>query len=391
MSERPPVGPGVLLVGHDASRTGAPSALLQAAAWARGHGVAGLSVVLVRGGPLVDSFAAVAPTVVLDAGRGVATLERSVAAARSVGVSVPFSTVRPSWRVPVTGTVVANTLAALPVAARLADRRGRSARLVCHVHELDGVAARLLPDAARRRQLVGRVDHWIAAGPAVAEMLTSRWGLERSAVTTVDGFIEPPPDHSAADLAGARQRLGVEPSRPLVLAVGALNRRKGPERFVDLMSVLASHPCRPQGRWVGGDGDSPVHAELLADLERSADPASVGVLTAQDDVSAFLAVAEVVVSTSIEDPYPLVALEAAAVGTPVVGFDAGGLGHLLAGAGRDDLAVPVGDLLGLADVVRRLLDDADERSELGRQLSARVRSHHLGEQVIPRWWSAVTG
>jgi len=396
----PDANESVVVVGHDASRTGAPILLESALRWATSQPEFGgeLSLILRAGGPLVDDYRAILPTLVL--GRGVtAPLERLGSAARSVGLpegpDVVALVARRAMRASRAGVVVANTVVSLPLAAKLASHR---ARLVCHVHELDGVVGRVLPDGARRSALLNRVDRFIAAGPPVAEMLVDRWDVASTRVVVVDEWIDvtdstdrhAPTDPSAPtghDTTADRSTH----SRPRVLAVGALRHRKGSARFVDLMSLLASHPTRPRGTWVGGEASSVEASEMRADIARAVDPDSLELIADRADPSEVITSADVFVSTATEDPYPLTVLEAAAAGVPVAGFDSGGIREVLHAVGQDDALVGVDDVIGLARIVGRLLDDPGERVRRGRDLSDWVRRTHTSAQLAPRWWDAVTG
>lgn len=383
--------PSILLVGHDASRTGAPIVQLSTLRWLVGRGVDARTV-LVRGGPLVDDFSALAPCTVLSS-RWSRAVEAVGAGLRSVGrtVTVPDRALHPTpVRSARADIVVANTLAALPTAVWLTRRSGRGTTLVCHVHELDGAAQRLLPPGADDRQeLLGAVDRFIATGACVADMLIGRLGVPPGKVEVVEAFIDAPrvaPDRvrQVAD----RWRAGS--ARPIVLDSGAMIRRKGPERFVDLMEMLVSHHTRPLGVWLGGAADGPVRAEVLADVQRAALEGALTVVAEVPDPLVHLAAADVVVSTAIEDPYPLAVLESAALGVPVVGFESGGLAEVLQGAGAASSVVGVGDLLGMRDRVEQLLEDPGLAQELGSALSDLVRERHLTERVVPRWWAAVS-
>ncbi|MBS1838881.1 MAG: glycosyltransferase, partial [Actinobacteria bacterium] len=147
-----------------------------------------LRLVLLDGGPLIDDYRRSVPTRLLHGGVN-APLGRLGAAARSVGLPVRAGEGTHGWvlRPSRADVVVANTLVSLPFSARVA---GRGTRLVCHVHELDGVADRVLPEGSRRTALVGRVDRFIAAGAPVAEMLVDRWGLASRKVVVVDEWID---------------------------------------------------------------------------------------------------------------------------------------------------------------------------------------------------------
>ncbi len=386
MATTPDLRRSVTFVGHDASRTGAPRLLASGLRWAAQHRAdeARLRLLLLHGGEGIGEVPSTVPTRVIG-GATMGAVTAAAAAVRSVGVPFPQDAAAQRWAVrrsELGDVVVANTLVALPVAAGLARRR-RHTRLVCHVHELDGVAQRVLGDPQRQARLLDAVSCFIAAGPAVGTMLTRRWGIADRRVRVVDPWVDdaPAPDRDEAAAPGAA---------PVVLAIGSMHHRKGPDRFVDLMSLLSRHALAPQGVWVGASGPGPVLDETRADIARMGTP-RVQLVEEVEDIGPLLRSADLVVSTSLEDPYPLALLEAAAAGTPVAGFAAGGLGAMLDAVGQSDALVPVDDVVGLADVVAGLLEHPDELRRRGRDLAEWVRRTHSSEHLAPRWWAAVTG
>lgn len=363
----------VTFVGHDASLTGAPRVLLSLLEWLPPELRGGTDLVLVRGGPLVVEYGAVVPTRVLG------VFGRTSASARHV---VPNRSVSRRG----TGSIiVASTLAALPVASCLA-RRGQ---LVCHVHELDGVAARVLPAGTRRDRAVGAVDRFVAAGDAVGAMLIDRWRIDRRRVDIVDEFVAP---RVTDRLAGERLRskLGVEAGRPIVLAVGAVGARKGADHFVELMGALRTHPSNPVGVWLGGEPGSPAHVQFGLDVGAAGLADHVRFVADVSDSGPFYDLATIVVSTAREDPFPLNVLEAGRDGVPVVAFAAGGAADALASAGLGDHVVAVGDVLTMRDRVAGLLDDTTAATAAGVALQSWVRSTHLAEHLAPLLWDALT-
>ncbi len=387
----------ITFVGHDASRTGAPRLLASGLRWAARHRAdeAELRLLLLSGGPVLAEVHPTVPTRVVG-GRPLRAAMAGAAAIRSLGVPMPDEAAMQRWGVrpdELGDVVVANTLVTLPLAAGLARRR-RGGRLVCHVHELDGVADRVLDEVGRRARLRDAVHTFIAAGPAVGEMLVRRWAVPEHRVVVVDPWIDDADlssESRGSSTPGRTAPPGAADVAPLVLAVGSMRRRKGPDRFVDLMSLLSQHPRRPQGVWVGVAGPSPVLDETRADVGRTRGDTNVRLVEELDEIGPLLRSADLVVSTALEDPYPLALLEAAAAGTPVAGFAAGGLGTMLGAVGQADAVVPIDDVLGLAEVVAGLLDRPDELRRRGRDLAAWVRSTHTSTRLAPAWWAAVTG
>ncbi|MGB6059392.1 MAG: glycosyltransferase family 4 protein [Microthrixaceae bacterium] len=286
-----------------------------------------------------------------------------------------------------TDLVVANTLAALELATTLVTP---GAALVCHVHELDHVAERVLPDSRRRNEMLDPVDRFIATGPAVEAMLIDRWGIESSRVHRVDAFIEEPrPAQESIDR--ARRALTNGSARPVVLSVGAMRRRKGPESFVDLMGMLVELPTEPTGVWLGGDPQSSEWQETCGDIRRAGLQGAVTVLESVADARPYIAASDVVVSMAREDPFPLVALEAGALGVPVVGFDSGGLGHILGSAGSPGMAVALGDLYQMTGRLGSLLSDEEYRRGQAANLQRWVLGTHLVDHLAPVLWQAIVG
>jgi glycosyltransferase involved in cell wall biosynthesis len=74
-------------------------------------------------------------------------------------------------------------------------------------------------------------------------------------------------------------------------------------------------------------------------------------------------------TTSWKEQFGRVLQEAMACGIPVVGSDSGEIPHVIGDAG---LVTPEGDAAALRDALRRLMDDAHLRHDLGHRGRARV-------------------
>ncbi|MBM3662362.1 MAG: glycosyltransferase family 4 protein [Actinobacteria bacterium] len=378
----------VRFIGHDASRTGAPASLLEFLRWMK-HSVSAVetSTVLLGGGPLLDEFEALGPTSVAGGfrrfARRVPDLIDGFASSRVTEGASHLVSRSARWSRDEVDVEVVNTLAGLDGTA------GRCGRRVVIVHELDGVADRVLPSGSRRTHAAASVDHWLAAGPAVRSMLVDRWGIDPTRVTEVPEIISPY-EVAESSLRLCRQRSGTTGGRPLVVSCGEASTRKGSDRFIDLLRCLGRHEQPPVGVWVGGSTTTVGWRELEFDRRAAGLGDRCVVLETTDDARAWIAAADVVVSTAREDPYPLVVLEAASSGRAVVAMDSGGVRSMLERAGHGDLVVAQGDVLGMADIVGGLIDDPDRRAGVGGHLAETLGSSHLPDEVAPLWWSAIT-
>lgn len=363
--------PGVVFVGHDASRTGAPILGLTFLRWLVATHPIDLRIALLAPGPLVADHHALAPTSVASAPGALRLAAARVGGERWAGAPPPV----PAGSVP--DLAIANSLAALPAAARLG-----AGRLACWVHELDGVADRVL-DPAHRRELLPQVHHFVAAGGRVAAMLTDRWHIAADRVTTVDPFVGPD---------GPRpNRIAIsDAARPTILGSGSLVARKGADAFVATLAALAVSRDLPPAAWVGGDPSSPFGQQVRTDIDDAHLVDRVEVVAEVADLGPWWPEPGVFLHTAREDPFPLVAIEAARRGLPVLTWDTGGAADLVRRAGLDHLVAPAGDLLGLVDRLASLLDHPERAAEAGARLrgeAERLTAEHQGPLV----WAACTG
>ena len=87
--------------------------------------------------------------------------------------------------------------------------------------------------------------------------------------------------------------------------------------------------------------------------------------------------------TSREDPYPLVNLEVASLGMPIVCFEGSGGSEEFV---EDDcgFVVPYLELETMADRVSELLDSTELRRRLGGRAASKVRERHDLEDTAPQ-------
>lgn len=222
---------------------------------------------------------------------------------------------------------------------------------VLSVHNLvlDEVAGRAaLPLRWLEGVLPGRVDAVIAVSRGTAERFS---GAAASGVLRVIPPAGPPPQPSLSRDA-VRAALGIEPGEDLVVTAARLSPQKGLDVLIAAAAQVVGQ--RPGLRWfVFGEGAE--HDDLRrAITHRDLDDVVVlaGPRRSVDDE---LAAADLVVVTSRWESGPLVLLEAAALGRPIVSTDVGLARSLLdPESGR---LVPVGDPTALADAVLAALQD----------------------------------
>jgi len=178
----------------------------------------------------------------------------------------------------------------------------------------------------------------------------------------------------AVDAARARY---AGPDGPLVTYAGRLVYEKGVQHLLAAAPALRErHP----GLRVVIAGDGPYRGEL----EALATPGVrfAGFLTGHH-LTALMAASDCYVVPSIYEPFGMVALEAAAAGTPVAVADTGGLSEIVE-HGVTGVKFAPGDPAALAATVGSVLDDLDYARGLARRARRRVREDFAWPAIAAR-------
>ncbi len=233
--------------------------------------------------------------------------------------------------------------------------------------------------------------------------------------------VAPGVDHaffSPGDRRQARRAAGLDNGRPLVLFAGRLQPLKGPHLAIEALRLLAAGdrlPRSPMGVAEAPSGaDGGVGAEASAsctavpcDLAVIGGPSGAGgadyvkgmrILAAELErtgggrvhfippvahelLSTYYRAADVCVVPSRSESFGLVALEAAACGTPVVATDVGGLSEIVDGGSTgllvgDGAAGDEGRFVeSLAEALSAVIDDGELASRMGAAAAWKARRY----------------
>jgi glycosyltransferase involved in cell wall biosynthesis len=158
---------------------------------------------------------------------------------------------------------------------------------------------------------------------------------------------------------------------PLVLGVGRLEPKKGFSHLVRACKVLKERGLVFHCRIAGAGSQERTLGQMVESLDLSRSVTLAGELT-QEELLPLYARASVLAAPSVEtadgdrDGVPNVALEALAMGVPVVGTTGSALPEVVAD-GVNGFIVPAGNPVALADRIAALLHDAGLRREMGER------------------------
>ncbi|MDQ4143284.1 MAG: glycosyltransferase family 4 protein, partial [Actinomycetota bacterium] len=181
------------------------------------------------------------------------------------------------------------------------------------------------------------------------------------------------------EIKAARQRLGIGEGGSLVVVVGHLRPEKGHR------SLLEAHRLLRGGRT--GDvhlavvGGGPEEHELRRASGRDD---HVHFLDHQDDVALWNAAADVVAVPSLTESFGLVALEAMAMGKPIVGSNVEGLVEIISDDETGSLIEP-GNAVQLASALGELLASPERRAAMGEAGRARYLALFTRDRMVDGW------
>jgi D-inositol-3-phosphate glycosyltransferase len=236
-------------------------------------------------------------------------------------------------------------------------------------------------------------DRIIAATPAEVAQLKWLYRADLEKIVTI------PPGVDLArfrpiDQKQAKQRIGVNAQHRNILFAGRIEPLKGVDTLLHAIHLIQR--CVPAlvanvcVTIIGGDPWTDSPEPEMARLQEMRQALGLDDVVAfvgakdQDALPDYYAAAEMVVMPSHYESFGMVALEAMAMGTPVIASEVGGLAFLV----RDNetgFHVPSRDPEALADKIYTLLTDTYCRQRLGEQARQHAQRYdwaHIVEQML---------
>lgn len=238
--------------------------------------------------------------------------------------------------------------------------KNKGFRTICWLHELEYTVTSCF-SKEKFIELAKGIDLFIAGSRSVKTML-SDFGIETKTAVVYD--FSPVDPAGGGDPATIKRELNIPASTFLVGGGGTVEWRKGVDLFLQIALYLKKKHSDIYCVWIGG---RPALAEvdysrIQFDLKRLDLEGRVIFTDQRPDYRRFLSAIDLFALTSREDPFPLICLEAAGFGRPIVCFEnAGGMPEFVednAGA-----VVPYGDTESFG---QKISDFYSNRNELWR-------------------------
>lgn len=373
----------ILFVSHDASRTGAPIVLMNFLLWLKGQDCFEFYIYLKDNGVLIDDFKSINTTFTRyynHKGRFERVWERF---ASKLGKPVKTYILPPELEKLSFDLVYLNTVASLDIAPYL--KKVFNCPIICHIHENDFTIKNYFHECMAFENLTV-VDQFIAVSKSTAENMMLKYNISTSKIALV---CEPVPQNKIRTITVSKEEiktgLGLK-NEFIVGGSGLTSWRKGVDMFVRLAVVL--NELEPDNDikliWVGAVSHE-FKNQFAYESERLGVAGKIIFTGVKETPQNYFQLFDLFALTSREDPFPLVALEAASLKKAIVCFDnTGGIPELIED-GKSGIIIPYGDVKQMAEAILLLSKKSEKLQAIGtaaEELVAQFDMDIIGRQLV---------
>ncbi len=381
--------PKILFISHDATRTGAPIVFLHQLKWLRENTNIEMCFLLLDGGPLIPDFEALGTTWLWKVSSPPLTFSQRVVN-RATGLFRKTPSHREIVLKELDGAqfdlVYSNTVASHEVGLLLKKRWNKP--WISHVHEMPFSIRSFYANSMRAEVLEG-IDRMISVSKACKRLLEENFDLKNTAVDLVYECVPTSqmkkPLRSIEDV---RKAWGLT-NEFVVGGSGVMSWRKGIDLFIEISRIIHHSPLSKDIRfvWVGAIKKDIVEGYRYECMQLGITPSIIFTDATSDPASYFQAF-DAFALTSREDPFPLVALEAAALKKPIICFEnSGGIPELIERQGG--AVIPYLDIQAFANQIQEWASDRNGASTIGEGAYQEVQRYDVKE-VAPQVQDIIT-
>jgi len=375
--------PKILFISHDATRTGAPIVFLHQLKWLRENTNIEMCFLLLDGGPLIPDFEALGRTWLWKVSSPPPTFSQRV-----INRATGLFKKTPSQRDIVLkeldsgqfDMVYSNTVASHEVGMLLKKRWNKP--WISHVHEMP-FSIRSFYANSLRPDVMDEVDRMISVSKSCKRLLQENFDLKN---TPVDLVYECVPTSEMKKPLRTREEVKLSwglKNEFVVGGSGVMSWRKGIDLFIEISRIIQNSSASQEIRfvWVGAIKKDVVEGYRYECMQLGIAPSIIFTDATSDPASYFQAF-DAFALTSREDPFPLVALEAAALKKPIICFEnSGGIPELIEHQGGT--VVPYLDIKSFADQIIKWASDRNSASTIGESAYQEVQRYDV-KNVAPQ-------
>lgn len=342
----------IVFLGHEGYRTGASILLLQMIQWIAVNRQIKVYLILLDGGPLVNEYEKYAKVYVKPKSTRLETYWVHFK------VRLLIYTIHPDL-------IYCNTVATLKFLKRYRSVFSKVGK-VLHIHEMPHSILELVGGQFD----IDGFDRVLVVNRRIEKFVSGFYPFPSRIFLT--------PEYIDVEKLAAGKALARAPGMKIVLGVGVASWRKGFDLFLQTAAICRrDYPSRFKFLWVGPistmDRNRAIYEAGLLDLGDS-----FSMIGEVEHVGSYFRQADLFFLSSREDPFPMVMLEAAVYGVPVLYF--AGSGGAEDFFDHREFEVPYGDCASAAKKIEKVL--GGEISYFEFLVSARERALECDQNLI---------
>ena len=241
--------------------------------------------------------------------------------------------------------------------------------------------------------VMARSDTVIAVSDYMAHLIRTRYHTPEDRIAIIHRAFDPakfdPDTVTGERIAAVRKKLDADGSKPVLLLAGRITPRKAQNYLVEALGILKKRGLGDVVCVLAGEIEKPEFKALL-----EAQAAKLGIADSLrfpghvKDMAAAYTITDISLNISEQEGLPRVAIEAQAMGVPMIVSDTGPGREValtapdVAPANASGLRVPYADAAATADAIATMLAWTNaERRSCGARGAAHVRSRFTLEQL----------
>ncbi|WP_040278202.1 glycosyltransferase [Psychroserpens damuponensis] len=356
----------ILFITNDGSRTGAPILLLNLINWFVEHksDTYKITLLAVKGGPLINDFKKIIDVKILNHKSDTKFKLLNSVWSKINNRKAKFELKQTKWDLIFSNTIVNGK--------QIEFLKTASVPVISYIHELEYSISSYLKIGVVQGTLL-HSDFFICGSHMVKNNLINNHKIESSKTSVVNSFADLKSNDKNFKISESiKKELSIPANAMVVGMMGKLNWRKGADFFAKTASRLASKNI--VFLWVGASNQSLIEM-LNYDLEKSNKDIKLKMVPPTPEFSKYFSVIDVFFLSSREDPYPMVFIEAASYGIPILCFEnAGGAQEFI-----DDkvgAVIPYGDIEAAVDKIQYFYDHRELLDTNANYIKAKSITSH---------------
>lgn len=363
----------ILFVLHAASRNGASIVLLNFLKWLRTNSDFTFYVLFLKGGALESEFRELATVEIFNVNSKQNNLAQRLLNKLNRKYKGGTSSQLSFLKEKKIDLVYLNTVATTQV---LGYVYSLGCPIISHIHEL-GWAIERHSGKEGFEKIKNYTTQYIAVSQVVKDNLITHHSIPENKIDIIYESIPKISDDFSLTKDKIFQHLNIPNNSFMICASGFTNWRKGVDLFPQLAKLVEQRWELEEPVhfvWVGGQTSEKL-TDVWFDIKKLGLAKKVHLIGEQPNPLEYFASSDIFTLLSREDPFPLVCLEAASLGKPILCFnDSGGMPEFVEqDAG---FVVPYLDLVGMAEKIITLAQDKRLRNQLGNRAQEKVLTRH---------------